>query len=81
MFIYLSSIVIIIFFGRGGYTTLHEIRRKRKQNEVVLKLDFEKVYDKVNCDFLQQTLRMKGFSPLWCSWIESIVSVGSVGQK
>jgi hypothetical protein len=29
---------------------------------VILKLDFEKVYDKVNLEFLQQTLRIKGFS-------------------
>ena len=31
--------------------------------------------------FLQQTLRMKGFSPLWCKWIVNIVSGGSVEVK
>lgn len=55
------------------HETLHEIQRK-KLNGVVLKLDFKKAYDKVNWSFLQQTLKMKGFSPKWCRWIESIVS-------
>jgi hypothetical protein len=30
---------------------------------VIIKLDFEKAYDEVKLSFLQQTLRMKGFSP------------------
>jgi hypothetical protein len=29
---------------------------------VILKFDFEKAYDKVKWEFLQQTLKMKGFS-------------------
>ncbi|WVZ73514.1 hypothetical protein U9M48_021813 [Paspalum notatum var. saurae] len=62
------------------HETLHELRKK-KLNDVVLKLDFEKAYDKVNWSFLQQTLRIKGFSPLWCRWIEQILSKGSVGVK
>jgi hypothetical protein len=37
------------------HETIHELNRK-KMNGVILKLDFEKAYDKVNCDFLQQTL-------------------------
>jgi hypothetical protein len=48
---------------------------------VVLKLDFEKAYDKVNWNFLQQTLRMKVFSAKWCNWISQLVTKGSVGIK
>lgn len=62
------------------HETIHELQKKKK-NGVILKLDFEKAYDKVNWDFLQQTLKMKGFSPLWCKWIEAVVSQGSVGVK
>jgi hypothetical protein len=49
-------------------------------SDVILKLDF-KVYDKVNLDFLQQTLRIKGFSEKWCHWINQFVSKESVGVK
>jgi hypothetical protein len=48
---------------------------------VILKLDFEKAYDKVKWSFLQQAMRMKGFSQKWCDWVESIVSGRHVGVK
>ena len=35
---------------------------EKKLNGVVLKIDFEKAYEKVKWPFLQQTLRIKGFS-------------------
>jgi hypothetical protein len=50
-------------------------------NGVILKLDFEKAYDKVKCGFIQQTLRMKDFSEKWCQWISHFVTKGSVGIK
>jgi hypothetical protein len=59
---------------------MHEIYRK-KMSGVIFKIDFEKTYDKVNWDFLQQCLRMKGFSYKWCQWINQLVSKGSVGVK
>jgi hypothetical protein len=37
------------------HETIHELHRKNMSG-VILKLDFEKVYDKVNLEFLQQTL-------------------------
>jgi hypothetical protein len=48
---------------------------------VILKIDFEKAYDKVKWSFLQQTLRMKGFSSEWRALIHSFVSGGSVAIK
>ena len=62
------------------YETLHELHKK-KLNRVILKLDFEKAYDKIKWSFLQQVLRMKGFPDKWCSCIESFISKGSVGVK
>jgi hypothetical protein len=62
------------------HETIHEIHRKRMSG-VVLKLDFKKAYDKVNLNFLQQTLRMKGFSEKWCHWISQFMTKGSVGDK
>jgi len=62
------------------HETIHELHRK-KMSGIVLKLDFKKAYDKVNWVFVQQALRMKGFSPVWCKWIEEVVSRGNVGVK
>jgi hypothetical protein len=46
------------------HETIHELHRK-KQNGVILKIDFEKAYDKINWSFVQQALRMKGFTQKW----------------
>jgi hypothetical protein len=62
------------------HENIHEIHRK-KMSGVILKLDFEKAYDKVNWEFLQQTLQIKGFSQKWCHWINQFVGKGSVGVK
>ena len=62
------------------HETIHELHTK-KRNGVIFKIDFEKAYDKVKWSFLQQTLRMKGFSPKWCRWVQNMVTGGSVGIK
>jgi hypothetical protein len=62
------------------HETIHELHRK-KMDGVLFKIDFEKAYDKVNWPFLQQTMRMKGFSPDWCKLIANFVQGGSVGVK
>jgi hypothetical protein len=62
------------------HETIHELHRK-KMNGIILKHNFEKAYDKVNWEFLQQTLRIKGFSEKWCTWIDQFVSKGSVAIK
>jgi hypothetical protein len=62
------------------HETIHELHRK-KMNGVILKLDFKKAHDKEKWSFLQQTLRMKGFSEKWCLWISQFVTKGSVGIK
>jgi hypothetical protein len=59
---------------------VHELHSK-KLNGVILKIDFEKAYDKVKWSFLQQTLRMKGFSNEWRVLIHSFVIGGSVTIK
>jgi hypothetical protein len=58
----------------------HELHRK-KLNGIILKIDFEKAYDKVKWSFLQQSMRMKGFASGWCKLIESFMQGGSVGVK
>jgi hypothetical protein len=62
------------------HETIHEMQRK-KQSGLILKIDFEKAYDKVKLSFVKQTLRMKGFLDTWCQWIECFTQNGLVGIK
>ena len=62
------------------HETIHEMHRK-KLNRVILKIDFEKAYDKVKWSFLQQTLRIKGFSEEWRALINNFIFGGSVSIK
>jgi hypothetical protein len=48
------------------HETMHELH-KRKKSEVILKIDFEKAYDKVKWPFVLQILHMKSFSSKWWS--------------
>jgi hypothetical protein len=56
-------------FIRGRYilecvVVAHEIVHivhKTKELGVILKLDYEKAYDRVNLDFLMELLRLRGF--------------------
>jgi hypothetical protein len=45
----------------------------------VVKLDYEKAYDKVNWMFLLDVLRKRGFGGKWLKWIRCILFRGSVG--
>jgi hypothetical protein len=62
------------------HETVHELHSKIL-NRVILKLNFEKAYDKVKWSFLQQTLRMKGFLDEWCALINSFTFGSSVAIK
>jgi hypothetical protein len=48
------------------HEVLHDVKRKGNVG-IVLKLDFEKTYDKVHWGFLMRCLRLRGFSKLWQS--------------
>jgi len=56
---------------------LHELRVKKEQG-IVLKLDFEKAYDKVNWSFLRDVLLRKNFSEKWIDLVISAVQGGKV---
>jgi hypothetical protein len=62
------------------HETIHEMHRKN-QSGAILKIDFEKAYDKVKWAFVRQTLWMKGFSQTWCKWVEAFTQNGHVGNK
>jgi hypothetical protein len=67
-----------------GILALHEIlhdTKIRKRDGLILKLDFEKAYDKLNWDFLQDCLRQRGFGSKWCDWIKLVINSGTVSVK
>ena len=51
---------------------LHELRVKNQQG-IVLTLDFEKAYDRVDWSFLEEVLLRKGFSTTWIGWVMKTV--------
>jgi hypothetical protein len=52
---------------------------KNVDQGVILKLDYEKAYDRVSWDFLFEVLQSRGFSEKWISWIKQLVIGGSIG--
>jgi hypothetical protein len=67
-----------------GIMALHEIlhdTRIKKKDGLVLKLDFEKAYDKLNWDFLFECLKQRGFCAKWCEWIKLVMSSRTVSVK
>lgn len=58
----------------------HEVCNKKKSG-VLLKVDFEKAYDKVKWPFLYQMMQAKGFGDVWCDWMMRIVRGGRVAVK
>ena len=59
---------------------IHKTKRK-KEVGVILKLDFEKAYDKVNWNFLFEYMEMRGFDRKWRDWISQVVSGGTISIK
>jgi len=55
--------------------------KKRKETRIILKLDFEKAYDKVNWNLLFECMEKRGFNQKWCNWIKQVVIGGTVNVK
>ena len=67
-----------------GVMSLHEIlhdTKVRKKEGLVLKLDFEKAYDKINWKFLMDCLKQRGFGAKWCAWIWQVMTSGTLSVK
>lgn len=50
------------------HDAIHSLARLHDKG-VVLKLDYEKAFDTVNLDFLDELLKIRGFGCKWLGWI------------
>jgi hypothetical protein len=48
-----------------------------KKEILILKLDFEKAFDKVEHGYMLKIMESKGFPSKWMHWIESIFTSGT----
>lgn len=63
------------------HEVLHHIHHVKKKTGVVLKLDFEKAYDKVDWKFLIDCHVMRGFGDKWVSWVKQVRFHGTFNIK
>jgi len=56
---------------------LEEYKRKRKSC-VFFKVDYEKAYDSISCEFICYMLERLGFCDLWIRWIKCCLEAASV---
>jgi hypothetical protein len=61
----------------AAHEIIHEVHRS-KESGVILKLDYEKAYDRVSWSFLEDMLKSRGFGPIWVRWIKQLVEGGSI---
>jgi retron-type reverse transcriptase len=61
-----------------AYEILHDMHTSKQQG-FVLKIDYEKAYDKVNWKFLLYVVEKRGFGGQLIGWIKRILYRGSVG--
>ena len=61
----------------AAHEIIHKVHRK-KESGVVLKLDYEKAYDRVSWNFLEEMLFSRGFGGKWRSWLSKVVRGGSL---
>ncbi|GKC84144.1 RNA-directed DNA polymerase, eukaryota, partial [Tanacetum coccineum] len=46
----------------------------KKKQALIFKVDFEKAYDSVRWDFVDEVLRKFGFGDKWCKWIQGCLT-------
>jgi hypothetical protein len=61
-----------------AHEIVHSIHKSGEQG-IVLKLDYEKTYDRVSWSFLFHLLETRNFDPGWIKWIKHLLIGGSIG--
>lgn len=71
----------ILWMGLCLCMKFYIIPMLEKKTGIVLKLDFEKAYDKVNWEFLLDCHKMRDFNPQLIEWIRKVLVGGTVSVK
>ena len=61
----------------AAHEIIHDIHRN-KESGIILKLDYEKAYDRVSWDFIEEMLISRGFRAKWRSWMKRVIQGGSI---
>jgi len=61
-----------------AHETVHSLHSNKKPG-LILKLDYEKAYDREDWGFLFEVLEKRGFCNKWISWIKLVVTGSSIG--
>jgi retron-type reverse transcriptase len=61
----------------GGLFNIFISVTLQKNEIVILKLDFEKAFDKIEHHVILDMMRRKGFPSKWLSWVSAILSSGT----
>jgi hypothetical protein len=67
----MNILVVVIL-----HEILHELKAKKKG--LILKIDFEKSYDKVRLEFLADVMKTKKIHDRWCDSVTSTMDNGKV---
>src|SRR4051812_20175119 len=63
-----------------AHEIIHEVHSSKSKG-LVLKIDYEKAYDRVNLDFLFEILELRGFCHIFIRFIRQISLGGSIGVR
>ncbi|XP_026437318.1 uncharacterized protein LOC113335496 [Papaver somniferum] len=76
-----SSLIILLAKGRNIHENItvasemiNDLKTKRKNGNLGLKLDITQAFDTVSWSFVLEVFRRYGFSQNWCSWILAILN-------
>ena len=61
----------------AAHEIIHEIHRN-KESGIILKLDYEKAYDRVSWTFIDDMLTSRGFGAKWRGWMKKVIQGGSI---
>ncbi|GJY81174.1 RNA-directed DNA polymerase, eukaryota [Tanacetum coccineum] len=72
------SVAVMDFFSSDGPFILNELLswcKYKKLKAMVFKVDFEKAFDSIRWDYLDDVLKKFGFGDKWCGWINSCLNL------